>query len=250
MRENGRKRNGEEGALPLVLLPGTLCDARLFRPLQQRLADVQTQVVLTLEAGSMREAAEQVLARAPERFALLGFSLGGMVAMEAAICAPGRVRGLALVSTNPLPAPPEQYVARRAAVEQARKVRVAQFLRQQMWPQYCGSAEHPPILPLLEEMAESLGHAVFARQTEMALGRTDYRQRLATVRCQALVLAGAEDKICPPATQRELAVALRDCTCVMLPGAGHFALLERPDEVAAAVAAWFYTVQRNETSAQ
>lgn len=249
MRVNGRKRNGEGWALPLVLLPGTLCDARVFGPLQERLADVQMQVVLTLEAGSMREAAEEVLARAPERFALLGFSLGGMVAMEAAICDPGRVRGLALVSTSPLPVMAEQHVARRAAVEQARTMGVAQFVRQQMWPQYCGLAEHPGILPLLEEMAESLGHAVFAQQTEMALGRMDYRPRLGTVVCPALVLAGAEDRICPPTTQRELAVALRDCTCVMLPGAGHFALLERPDEVAAAVAAWFHTVERNETRA-
>ena len=105
------------------------------------------------------------------------------------------------------------------------------------------------MLPLLEGMAESLGHAVFAQQTELALSREDYRSRLATVACPALVLAGAQDKVCPPAAQRELAAALRDCTCVMLPGAGHFALLENPDEVAAAVAAWFHTVERNETRA-
>lgn len=246
---NGRKRDGEGRALPLILLPGTLCDARVFRPLRERLAELETHVVLTPGANSMREAAKQVLAWAPKRFALLGFSLGGMVAMETALRAPERVRGLALVSTSPLPVLPEQHGTRRAAVKQARMMGAAQFLREQMWPQYCGLAEHPGVLPLLEEMAESLGHEVFARQTEMALGREDYRPRLAMVACPTLVLAGAEDRICPPATQRELAAALRHCTCVMLPGAGHFALLESPDEVAAAVAAWFHTVERNERRA-
>ena len=250
VRVNGRKRDGEGRALTLVLLPGTLCDARVFGPLQERLAQLETRTTLTPEAGSMREAAEQVLAWAPERFALLGFSLGGMVAMETALCAPGRVRGLALVSTGPLPVMPERHDARRADVEKARIMGITQFFRERMWPQYCGSAERSEMLPLLEAMAESLGHAVFAQQTELALSRADYRSRLAMLACPALVLAGAEDRICPPAMQRELAAALRDCTCLMLPGAGHFALLESPDEVAAAVAAWFHTVERKEKARQ
>ena len=249
VRVNGRKRNGEGRALPLVLLPGTLCDARVFGPLQECLAHLDTHVVLTPQAGSMREAAEQVLARAPERFALLGFSLGGMVAMETALCAPERVRGLALVSTSPLPVPADRHGARRAEVEQARNIGITQFLREQMWPHYCGSAERAAMLPLLEAMAESMGHAAFGQQTEMALSRGDYRSRLAAVACPTLVLAGAEDRICPPATQRELAAALRHCRCVMLPTVGHFALLESSDEVAVAVAAWFHTVERNETRA-
>ncbi|MGI4827740.1 MAG: alpha/beta fold hydrolase [Janthinobacterium lividum] len=232
-----------------MMLPGTLCDARVFGPLREHLVKVETRVMLTPEAKSMREAAEQVLAGAPERFALLGFSLGGMVAMETALCSPERVRGLALISTSPRPVLPEQHGSRRAGVEQARTMGIGQFLGEQLWPQYCGSMKRVATLPLLKTMAESMGHAVFAQQTEMALGREDYRPRLPQVACPAMVLAGVEDKICPPAMQRELAAALRDCTCVMLPGAGHMALLEEPDEVAAAVAAWFHTVERNETNA-
>lgn len=242
---NGLERNSAEGPLPLVLLPGTLCDARVFGPLQQHLGNIETQVVLTLGADSMREAAKHVLARAPEHFVLLGFSLGGMVAMETALSAPDRVRGLALISTTPLPVMPSLHSARRAAVEENRKMGGAAFLRERLWPQYRGSVERVDLLPLLEDMAESLGHVAFAQQTELALRRSDFRPRLRTVTCPVLLLAGAEDKISSPATQGELASALPHCTCATIPGAGHFVLLENPDEVARYVAAWFHTLARN-----
>ena len=229
--------------MPLVLLPGTLCDARVFEPLQQRLGDLETQVVLTLGTSSMREAAEHVLARVPEHFVLLGFSLGGMVAMEAALAAPERVRGLALISTTAQAVMPGLHSARRAAVEEARIVGPERFLREKLWPQYRGSVEHLEMLPLLENMAESLGHVAFAQQTELALRREDFRLRLTTVTCPVLLLAGAEDKVCPPATQQALAAALPHCTRVTLPKAGHFALLESPDEVALSVAAWFHKIE-------
>ncbi len=242
---NGRERNGNraEGRLPLVLLPGTLCDARVFEPLQQRLRDLETRVVLTLGTSSMREAAEHVLTRAPEHFVLLGFSLGGMVAMETALAAPERVRGLALISTTALPVPPALHSTRRAAVEQARTMGTGRFLREELWPQYCGSVERPELLSLLDDMAESLGHTAYAQQTELALRREDFRPRLRTVTCPVLLLAGAEDKVCPPAAQGALAAALPHGTCVTLPRAGHFALLESPDEVAQSVAAWFHTIE-------
>ncbi len=235
-----RKSAADKGALPLVLLPGTLCDARVFGPLRERLASVETRVMPTLEARSLREAAEDVLTRAPEHFALLGFSLGGLVAMETALCAPNRVRRLALLSTTPLAVTPERHGARWAAVEEARTMGLRRCVRERLWPEYCESMECRSLLPLLEDMAETLGHAVFARQTGMALAREDFRARLATLRCPSLVLAGAEDRMCPPAVQRELAAVLADCTHVMLPEAGHLALLEQPDETAAAVAAWFH----------
>lgn len=241
-------QNGREKALPLVFLPGTLCDARVFAPLLERLPDLPTQAVLTSGALSMCQAAEHVLAAIPGPFALLGFSLGGMVAMETAVCAPERVRGLALISTNPRPVPPERHGARRTAVEQARTLGTSQFLREHLWPGYCGATEHRALLPLLEEMAASQGATAFAQQTEMALTREDYRPRLAAVTCPALILAGTADKICPPDSQEELAAALQNSTLVMLPGAGHFPLLEKPDEVASAVTAWFHSLEQNQTS--
>ncbi len=239
--EETRDRQGE--AVPLVLLPGTLCDARVFEPLQDRLAPLRTQVLQTHQARSLEEAAAQVLERAPQQFALLGFSLGGMVAMEVALRARGRVCALALLSTTPLAVPPERHADRLADVDAARDMGMARFVRERLWPKYGDGSREEAMLPLLQQMAESLDHTAFALQTEMALRRTDYRTRLKEIHLPSLVIGGTADALCPPAVQHELATSLAGSRLVLLPGAGHFTLLEQPDEVAAAVAAWFHTVQ-------
>jgi pimeloyl-ACP methyl ester carboxylesterase len=51
-------------------------------------------------------------------------------------------------------------------------------------------------------------------------------------------LAGAEDALCPPEMQIEMALALPSTTLELIRDAGHFALLEQPATVARHIAAW------------
>jgi 2-succinyl-6-hydroxy-2,4-cyclohexadiene-1-carboxylate synthase len=61
---------------------------------------------------------EEVLAAAPDRFALCGYSMGGRVAQQVALAAPERVNRLVLVSTSPgIEDSPER--ARRRAADRA-----------------------------------------------------------------------------------------------------------------------------------
>lgn len=237
---------------PLVLLPGTLCDARVFAPLlralQDRFPELSAAVLMTAEHESLREAAEAVLLRAPERFVLLGFSLGGLVALEVALLAPERVRALVLMNVNVVPAPPLTHEARRDAVREAEAIGVGKYVQQRLWPRYVAprSLENTGLRELVTAMAEEVGHAGFRSQTEAALARRDYRPLAPALRMPALVQAGELDEICPVALQQELAAALGDAAFEVIPGAGHFSLLEEQDAVARSVAGWFHTVFRQE----
>ena len=247
MRIGEQARDGE--SLPLVMLPGTLCDGRIFQPLQQRLASTPTQVIVTRHACSLEQAADEVLAQMPERFMLLGFSLGGMVAMETALRAPERVRALVLISTTPLPVPPERHAGRRALVEEARTQPMRRFIRERLWAEYGGAPNDARTLPLIEQMADELGAKTFAAQTEMALRRCSFFPRLNAITCPTLIVGGMDDLLCPPGVHAQLAEAVSTSTCVILPGAGHFALFEQPDEVATPVAAWLHTLKQQRAAA-
>ena len=88
---------------PVVLLPGMMCDARLFAPQIDMLSSLCAVSVPDLtQYDSMSRLAASVLADAPQDFALAGLSMGGIVAMEIMRQAPERVTRLALLDTNPL----------------------------------------------------------------------------------------------------------------------------------------------------
>src|SRR5579885_2048540 len=100
----------------LLLIPGVFCDERLWREQVESLTDRFGITVADLTRGeSISEMAEAVLERAPRRFSLAGFSLGGQVALEIMRLASERVERLALLSTTAGGVLPEV----RAAVENA-----------------------------------------------------------------------------------------------------------------------------------
>ena len=111
----------EAETLPLVLLPGTLCDARLFAPMLTHLKGIDTIVPELRGASSTPDMAAALLATLPPRFALAGFSLGGIVALEMAAQAPERIVGLALLDTTARPDPDDNHLTRREAADIARQ---------------------------------------------------------------------------------------------------------------------------------
>src|SRR5262245_52622153 len=107
---------------PLILLPGLLCDAALWRGQVEELADLAEPWVADLTRDdSVTVMAQRVLAQAPPRFALAGLSMGGYVAQEIMRQAPRRVERLALLDTSGRADAPEQSARRRGLIELAEK---------------------------------------------------------------------------------------------------------------------------------
>src|SRR5262249_53814034 len=90
--------------LPLVLVPGLLCSARLYASQIAALWQFGPVIVADHRRDSSMEAiAERILADAPPRFALAGLSMGGYVAFAVLRMAPERVSKLALLDTSARP---------------------------------------------------------------------------------------------------------------------------------------------------
>jgi pimeloyl-ACP methyl ester carboxylesterase len=87
--------------IPLVLLPGLICDAALWARQVEALAAIADPLVPDLTRDeSLPTMARRVLAGAPPRFALAGLSMGGYLAQEIMRQAPERVIRLALLDTS------------------------------------------------------------------------------------------------------------------------------------------------------
>ena len=88
-------------AIPVVLIPALLCDEQLYRDVITALGDAIDPHVLLSPKPMLEDSVADILSRAPARFALVGTSYGGNLAMEVALAAPERVTALWLMGCNP-----------------------------------------------------------------------------------------------------------------------------------------------------
>lgn len=222
---------------PALLIPGTLCDMRLFAPMLEHL-DLQAVDAGPIAHPSVEAAAEAMLAAAPPRFLAIGFSLGGFVVLEMMRRAPERLSGAVLLSSNAIAMPQGAAQDRR---DEVARVRVAGWekLIDGLWPRYVAAParDRDDLRALLVDMAEAVGTDRFAAQAEVAISRPDRRDLLATTDMATLLLHGSEDAMSPPERNRALDRS-PSVSLVELAGIGHFLPLEAPERAAAALRDW------------
>ncbi len=217
--------------IPLVLLPGHMCDERLFEPQMDGLNELAEVLFFSLRHGdSMADYASQVLGATPEKFTLVGLSMGGIVAMEILRQAPHRVDRLVLMDTNPLAEPSEVGEFRETLIKRVLTGELETVMREELKPKYLAqTANRSEILDLCMDMALKLGPEVFVRQARALQSRPDQQSALRSVEIPSLIICGAEDDLCPLAHHQLMSGLIKKSTLEVIPGAGHLPTLEQPE---------------------
>jgi pimeloyl-ACP methyl ester carboxylesterase len=222
----------------LVLLPGMMCDARMYAPQIEALKDIaECQVGYLGGADNIADIAKQVLLNAPEKFALAGLSMGGIVAMEVARQAPQRVTRLALMDTNPWVEEDDVKATRNRQIYAAEAGQLEQLLRETMVPRYLANP-FSLLTELCVQMGLTLGKDVFIRQSLALQTRHDQKVTLANFNKPCLVLMGEEDELCPIDRHECMVALLPQVAFVKIANAGHIPTLEKPAATNAALKQW------------
>ena len=225
---------------PLILLPGMMCDERLFHPQIQALSNIADISVADIgHHNNMRQVAENVLASAPEQFALAGLSMGGIVAMEIVAQAPERVTKLALIDTNPVAELEEVKKARLPQIEQVKSGDLFGVMRDEMKPRYLFDGPHKAqILDLCMDMAMDLGPDVFLNQSAALMNRPDYQDVLRSISIPTLIMCGRHDRLCPVEKHEHMHGLIANSHLEIIEEAGHLPVLEQPDAANSVLAQW------------
>ena len=225
--------------LPLLLLPGLLNDAELWRAQIADLSDIAECIVGDQTRGeTMQAVVDDVLAQAPARFALAGFSLGGFVAQAILRTAPERVLRLALIDTSIHADSPERARQRQTQRASVRLPGKFHGFGDTLMRSYIDASrlDDYVLVQRVRDMTARLGAEVFLRQS--ALDRVDGHDVLAGYRDPLLIVCGANDRITPLAISGEMHALVPHSRLVALPDCGHLAPMEKPDEVSAAMRDW------------
>ena len=225
---------------PLVLLPGMMCDARLFLPQVVEFSSDTPVTVAPITGGErVEEIASALLAQLPARFALAGLSLGGIVAMEVLRRAPERVTRIALMATTPLPETPDYAASREPRIMGARAALPAEVLREELPANALApGGDSAEILALVQDMGMRLGAEVFVRQSRALQRRKDQVATLRKIRQPVLVLCGEYDSLTPVKRHAFMAELIPYAKLVVVTGAGHLPVLEQPRAVNRALRDW------------
>ena len=226
--------------VPLVLLPGMMCDARVFDA-QIRAFSAQLPIMVAPLLGGERieDIAIHLLQQLPARFALVGLSMGGIVAMEILRRAPERVSRLCLMSTSPLADTPAQAASREPLIIGARTGRMEDVLRQSMMPDYLAPGpQRIEILNQVHQMGMELGEALFVAQTRALQRRRDQQGTLRKCNVPTLILCGEYDQLTPVKRHEFMAELIPTATLEVITAAGHLPTVERPDVVNRVLVEW------------
>lgn len=224
----------------LILVPGLLCDAALWRHQTDFLADTLTVTVADVtQDDAIPAMAERILADAPTTFALAGLSLGGYVAQEIMRQAPERVERLALVATNAR-ADNEAQLKTRGDLIRLAEIGKFKGVTPRLLPNliHPDRLKDPAVADVVLEMAERVGQEAFTRSQRAIMTRKDGRADLEAIRIPTLILAGRQDQLCPPKVQEEMRERLPNAKLVFVEDCGHLPPLERPRTTTALFRYW------------
>lgn len=225
---------------PLVLLPGFMCDARVFGPQVAALSfDTPVMLAPVTQGERIEEIASALLTAAPAKFAVAGMGFGGMVAMELMRRAPDRVTRIALLDASPLAETPQDASAREARIIRARTGRLQEVLEDDVTT--AGLAVAPyrnDVMGLALDMGLHLGSEVYTRQSRALMRRKDQQAVMRKCKVPALVLCGAENAALPVKRHQFLSTLIPSARLEVIEGAGHLASLEQPEAVINALRAW------------
>ena len=181
------------------------------------------------------EIARSIAGAAPERFVLVGFSLGGYIARKVAELFPERVAALVLIATSLESDTPERAKAKQDAI---RALDPSTFrglsmgsIAQSLHPDRRGDKE---LITRIREMGRRLGYEAMVVQSGL---RRD-GIAAAELKCPTLVIGADHDALRSAQETRELANAIPGARLEVIDGSGHMLPLEQPEALVTTLQSW------------
>lgn len=225
---------------PLLLLPGLSSTPELWDAVRAALpVGIVCKALENAALEDIDTIAAKILAAAPPRFALAGFSFGGYVSLAIAAQAGERIERLALIATGANADSTEASASRKRLIDLALSGsyesiddKMTRFL---LHPDHQADAT---IHAKRVRMSREYGAATFVAQQRAAMARPNRDATLASIRVPTLIAVGREDKVTPLAQHEEMARRIPAADLVVFENCGHLAPLEAPLELAAALTRW------------
>ena len=226
-----------KAAAPSVaMIPGFMLDETLWNDFRNYLPQDWPVYTASLGDGpTIRDMARRIAESLPQRFVLIGFSLGGYIARQLAADYPERVEALILVASSLREDTQQQKKTKLQAVQALTPERFRGLsngtIAQSLHPD---NAANKALVSIIKEMSFRLGYQALA--TQSALDRSQVPAT--TIHCPTLVIASTNDAMRSLEEAKELLAAIPNSELEVIEGCGHMIPLEQPKVLALTIVHW------------
>ena len=215
----------------VVLIPGMMCNEDIFSHQINVLEKVFNVIVVEFnEHRDIELGVKNLASNLPNKFHLLGHSMGGIAAMELVKQHSKRVLSLALLNTNPYEEKQELKDKRNKTLKELAALDLISLMKSdyisRYFPDDC--RDKNKLIQQCVDMAYILDKKVFYNQSVALRDRKDQTSILENVDCKTLILCGELDQLCPVSYHSDMNKMIKSSDLIVLEGVGHMPIIECP----------------------
>ena len=215
----------------VVLIPGMMCNEGIFYNQINVLEKFFNVIVIEFnEHCDIELGVKNLASNLPNKFHLLGHSMGGIVAMELVKQHSKRVLSLALLNTNPYEEKEEVKDRRNKTLKELDALNLITLMKSdyisRYFPDDC--RDKNKLIQQCVDMASKLDKKVFYNQSVALRDRKDQTSILENVDCKTLIICGERDQLCPVSYHSDMNKMIKSSDLIVLEGVGHMPIIECP----------------------
>lgn len=226
---------------PVVyLIPGLLCDHTVWTHQADALSeDYEIRIPELKDFDSLQAMAWAILQAAPEKFHVVGHSMGGRVAFEIMRLDPARVLSLVLLDTGVHPVTAEEPAKRQRLLDLADASGMAAVAQQWIPPMVHPDRVHDhSLIEPISQMVQRHSVAQFKGQIKALLDRRDAQPLLAEIHCPTLVACGRQDAWSTLQQHQAIAARIKNAELAIIEDSGHMVSMEQPEALTSLLRRW------------
>lgn len=225
--------------MDIVLIPGALTNDKLWQYQQKTLeAKARLHYIDLRSSQTIQDMAYRFITHAPEKFALIGFSMGGYVALELLSLIPNKIEKLVLINSGAKKLCDKGKKDREQALKLIEKGKFDLLVKLIFKNSIYNSNQFSILLPIMEEMAYELGVETYKKQLQAILNKPDQTDLLAKINCPTLLIAGRQDKVMPYERSWHMSNHIKHSKLILLNHCGHLAMLEQSEKINQIIFKW------------
>ena len=225
----------------IVLIPGYMCDETMWVNQLDILKKKYKVIIPQLNEGnSIEEFKKNTLKLLPKKFSVIGFSMGGFVALKLAIEERERIKDLVLIGTNARSVSKDRRFSLNKSISEMNSENFVSKFSSNSFNSYFAkhNKTNKNYLNIVEEMVKKLGLDCLKAQTKAILERSSLVDLLINIKARCLIISGNLDILSTKEMNEELSNNIINSELMYIKNSGHFVMIEEKKQFNKIILNW------------